>query len=231
MVSGLKLVATCLYLLLWPALLLLLGGDWRWAHGWAFGAWFVAMSAHVIIWLYLKDPALLAERFRKPGTGGQSRRDLIIVYVLGLDFLGWFAVMPLDARRFHWTPPLPARVAIATTVAGGVMLALAWLLLFRAFHDNTFLSPLARVQTERKQTVVSTGVYGFVRHPMYLGAVLMFFGAPLFLGSSLGLVFALGMVGILVKRIGLEEALLVNELEGYEDYRRRVRWRLVPHLW
>ncbi len=227
MVSAARLVATLFYLLLWPALLLLAGGDWRWAQGWAFGAWFVAMSAHVIIWLYVKDPALLAERYRKPGTGGQSRQDLIIVYVLGLDFLAWFVLMPLDGRRFHWTPPLPLPV----TIAGGVLLAVAWFFFFRAFHDNTFVSPLARIQHERKQTVVSTGVYGFVRHPMYLGALLMFFGAPLFTGGATALALALGMVAILVKRIGLEEALLVRELDGYEDYRRRVRYRLLPYVW
>lgn len=227
MVSAARLVATGFYLLLWPALLLLVGGDWRWPQGWAFGAWFVAMSAHVIIWLYVKNPELLAERFRKPGTGGQSRRDQIIVYLLLINFLAWFVLMPLDARRFHWTPPLPPSVSIY----GGIVLAVAWFFLFRAFKDNSFVSPLVRIQEERKQTVVSTGVYGVVRHPMYLGAALMAFGAPLLLGAMTALVLALTMVGILVRRIALEEALLVKELEGYEAYRRRVRWRLVPYLW
>jgi protein-S-isoprenylcysteine O-methyltransferase Ste14 len=225
-VSAARLVATGLYLLLWPALLLLIGGDWRWPQGWAFGTWFVAMSTHVIVWLYVKDPALLAERYRRPGTGGQSRRDLIIVYVLGLDFLAWYVLMPLD-HRLHLSPPMPLTV----NLWGGVVLAVAWFFFFRAFHDNSFVSPLVRIQSERKQTVVSTGVYGVVRHPMYLGALLMFFGAPLVTGGLTALVLALAMVAILVKRIGLEEALLVKELEGYEEYRRRVRWRLVPYLW
>ena len=105
------------------------------------------------------------------------------------------------------------------------------LLFFRAFRDNTFLSPLVRVQSERRQRVVSTGVYAFVRHPMYLGAVLMFVGAPILLGSALGLVVAAAMTALLAGRILIEERVLVRELDGYAEYRETVRYRLIPFLW
>src|SRR5258705_6669263 len=102
-VSPLKLVGTALYLLVWPALLFVLAGDWRWIEGWLFGAWFVALCSTCIVWLYRKDPALLAERYRKPGTGGQQAWDTFVVYALVLGFVAWIVVMPLDAKRFGWS--------------------------------------------------------------------------------------------------------------------------------
>ena len=110
--SPLKLILSTLSFLAWPALILFLAGDWRWPEGWIFGGWFVAMSVSIIAWLYRHDPALLAERYRRPGTGGQSRRDTLIVYLVMLGFIAWIVLMPLDARRFHWTPPLPLTLKV-----------------------------------------------------------------------------------------------------------------------
>jgi len=225
--SPLKLILTVLYMLMWPALLLFLAGDWRWRQGWIFGGWFLAVCASTMAWLYRKDPALLAERYRMPGSGGQSRRDKIIVFLIVLGFIAWIVIMPLDGRRFRWTPRLP----LAVEVVGGALLALSWLLLFRSFTDNTFLSPLVRIQTERGHRVVSTGVYGLVRHPMYLGAILMFLGGPLLTGAAWALACAVVLSLLVVVRIVEEEKLLVVELAGYEDYRRRVRYRLLPFVW
>jgi protein-S-isoprenylcysteine O-methyltransferase Ste14 len=225
--SPIRLLATGLYLAVWPTMLLFLSGDWGWIEGWIFSGWFVSVCVASIVWLYLKDPALLAERYRRPGTGGQSPPDRIIVALLVVGFISWIVLMPLDARRFHWTPALP----LAVHVVGGVMLALAWFFLFRSFTDNTYLSPLVRVQTERKQRVVSTGVYGFVRHPMYLGASLMMIGGALLTGAATALGIGIALVALLAVRITIEEKLLSSELEGYEEYRRRVRYRLLPFVW
>src|SRR6266496_2239350 len=171
-VSILKLLGTAVYLLFWPVLFFFLAGDWRWVEGWIFGGWFVALCTTCIVWLYRKDPALLAERYRKPGSGGQEGWDLFVVYAIVLDFVAWIVLMPLDVKRFGWMP----RLAVWLEACGAAMLALASFFLFRSFTDNSFLSPLVRIQPERHQRVISTGVYGFVRHPMYLGAVLMFEG-------------------------------------------------------
>src|SRR5262249_28034836 len=149
--------------------------------------------------------------------GGQSRRDAIIVGGLALGFIAWIVVPPLDARRFGWTPPLPRWL----TLAGGLQLLGATFFFFRSFTDNPFLSPLVRIQAQRRQHVVSSGVYGMVRHPMYLGATMMFLGGPLLLGSGYGLLVGLGLTLLLVVRIRGEEALLARELEGYEAYRQR----------
>jgi protein-S-isoprenylcysteine O-methyltransferase Ste14 len=222
-----KLVATAAYLVAWPALELWISGDWHWAEGWIFGLWFVTICAVCIGWLYRRDPALLAERYRKPGSGGQSRADRYIVYGLLLGFIAWIAVPPLDARRFGWTPRLPLWVE-----AGGAgLLLVSAFFLFRSFTDNTFLSPLVRIQAERRQRVISTGVYGMMRHPMYLGASLMFVGGPLLLGSTWGLVPGLGLVLLLMVRIVGEEKLLARDLAGYDAYRKTVRYRLLPHVW
>jgi protein-S-isoprenylcysteine O-methyltransferase Ste14 len=226
-VSPLKLAATGLYLLFWPVLLFLLAGDWRWVEGWMFSGWFVALCTTCIAWLYRKDPALLAERYRRPGSGGQKGWDKLVVYGLALGFIGWIAVMPLDARRFGWTPRLPVLVE----ALGGAILLLSSMLFFRSFTDNPFLSPLVRIQSERKQRVISTGVYGFVRHPMYLGAILMFAGGPLLLGSLVGLLVGALLSLLLAGRIIGEEKLLASELEGYAEYRQKVRYRLVPFIW
>jgi protein-S-isoprenylcysteine O-methyltransferase Ste14 len=226
-VSASKLAGAGLYVAALPAVMLLLAGDARWIEGWLFAAWFIGVCALQIVWLYRKDPALLAERFRRPGSGGQGQWDRIWVYLMQLSFTAWFVIMPLDARRFGWTPPF----AVWVRVVGSALLLASSVLTFRAFRDNTFLSALVRIQTERKQRVVSTGVYGFVRHPLYLGAVFLFIGAPLLLSSMVGLATAGLMIVLLAVRIPREERLLTNELEGYAEYRRKVRYRLLPFLW
>ena len=122
--------------------------------------------------------------------------------------------MPLDARRFGWSPSFPPWLE----AIGIAMLVGSAFLFFRSYTDNTFLSPLVRVQKERGQRVVSTGVYGFVRHPMYLGGILMFLGAPLLLGSLHGVVAGSALTVLLMARIVGEEAMLARDLDGYVDY-------------
>jgi protein-S-isoprenylcysteine O-methyltransferase Ste14 len=213
----------------WPALLFTLAGDIRWTEGWLFTGWLIGLYATVTAWMYFKDPALFAERQRRvpKESTGIEKQDRLLVLLLFLGFAAWIVVMPLDAKRFGWTPAF----SLQLKVLGGVLLLLSAFFLFRSFHDNTFLSGVTRVQSERKQHVVSTGVYAFVRHPMYLGMLLMFTGVPFLLGSRLGLVVAAAIVVVLAVRITREERLLGDELDGYEEYRRRVRYRLLPLIW
>jgi protein-S-isoprenylcysteine O-methyltransferase Ste14 len=230
-----RLAASAVYVAAWPALMFVIAGDIRWLEGWLFAGWLLAVWATITVWMYVKDPALLAERYRRRRKNGaaaghgreQSRSDRTAVLLLFLGFAAWIVTIPLDARRFRWTPALP----LSLRALGGLLLLLSAFLLFRSFYDNTFLSGAVRVQSERKQRVVSTGAYAFVRHPMYLGIILMFAGAPLLLGSEVGIAIAVLMTLLLASRIGGEERVLTEELDGYAEYRRKVRYRLLPFVW
>ena len=222
-----KIIFTILYLFLWPTLFLFISGDWFWIEGWIFSIWFIVLCFTTIIYLYRKDPELLAERYRKPGTANQKAWDKYVVYGLLIGFIAWIVIMPLDAKRYGWTTDFPLWLKIL----GGIGLILSFFFFYRSYTDNTFVSPLVRIQTERKQQVVSTGVYGFVRHPMYLGGILMFIGTPLLLGSYFGIALGLIITVLLAFRTLGEEQMMLKELDGYEEYKRKVKYRFIPLIW
>jgi len=221
------ILSSVITIIFFPAIILLGSGDWRWLEGWILSLWLDAMVLSTTIYLYIYDPALLAERTKLPGSDNQKEWDKYVLLAIYLLALMWLVLMPLDARRFGWSPEFPAWLRIL----GGVSLLPAWYLIYRATVENTFMSTLVRIQSERKQRVISSGVYGFVRHPLYLGCTLMMFGGPLLLGSICGLAIALIALVVLFGRIAGEEKMLVNELAGYADYKARVRYRLIPLVW
>lgn len=213
--------------LFFPALILLLAGNWGWVEGWIFAIWIVVMINFSLIYLYWKDPALLTERTQSPGSGNQKPWDKVLMILLLVLAVVWLIVIPLDAGRFHWSPTFPFWLKIV----GGVALIPALYLIERTMIDNTFLSARVRIQSERKQRVITTGVYGFVRHPLYLGVTLMMFGATLLAGSVYSMIISLiGSLALTGRIIG-EEKMLVEELEGYEEYKQKVKYRLIPFVW
>lgn len=222
-----KIYLSIIYILIYPTLLLLLSGDWLWIEGWIFNFWFIALCISTILYLYHKNPDLLLERYKQPGTSNQKGWDRYVVFGLVLGFLAWIIIMPLDVKRYNWTKYFP----IWLKIIGIIELLLSSFFFFRSFKDNPFLSPLVRIQSERKQKAVTTGVYGFVRHPMYFGAVLLFTGTPMLLGSIFGLIIGFGMIILLAGRIIGEEKMLFTELDGYEDYKKKVKYRLIPFIW
>ena len=225
-ITALLFVAADAYVLGIATLVLWLSGDWRWVEGWIFGVWLLSFFAVTGLWLHYKDPALLAERMRMPGSGGESRADMAILLVAKLGFIAWLVLPPLDVR-FGWMRRLP----LWSEVCGGIMLLGGSFFIFRALADNTFASQMVRIQTEHGHHVADTGVYGIVRHPMYLGGDLMLVGGALLLGSVCGLLVALAEALMFVLRIFGEEKLLARDLEGYREYAQKVRYRLVPHVW
>jgi len=185
------------------------------------------MVVYATIYLAVRDPALLAERSRLRFAENQKAWDKYVIVSIYVLTIVWLIIMPLDAKRFGWSPTFPFSVK----VLGGLILIPSLYLILQATAENTFASAAVRIQKERQQHVISTGVYAFVRHPMYLGAVLMIFGAPLLLGSMWGLIFGVFALGVLIGRILGEEKMLVEELPGYSDYMKTTRYRLVPFIW
>ena len=214
-------------LIVFPALTLGLAGDWRWIEGWIFGLWMAAMIIISVAYQYLKDPALLAERSRLLARDNQMGWDRWVLPAIGVLAVSWLVIQPLDAKRFAWSPPFP----LWLKVLGGLALLPALYLIIRATMENTFLSARVRIQDDRQQRVVSTGVYAFVRHPLYLGCLLMMLGAPILLGSLVGLAITVLGSLVLIARIVGEEKMLAAELAGYEDYRHKVKYRLIPFVW
>ncbi|MBV9349148.1 MAG: isoprenylcysteine carboxylmethyltransferase family protein [Patescibacteria group bacterium] len=210
-----------------PLTLFLLAGDWFWIQGWIWSIWFISLCWPGTIYLFFKDKDLLRERLKPMATDNQKKDAAYLVYGIGLAFVVWIAIMPLDAKRYMWTTHFP----VSLEILGAALLLGALFFIFRTFTDNTFASGLIRVQNDRKQKVISTGVYRFVRHPMYLGALLLFFGSPLVLGSFWGLIVSLVLTVLLVLRTLGEEKMLIDELEGYVEYKQKVRYRLVPLIW
>jgi protein-S-isoprenylcysteine O-methyltransferase Ste14 len=205
-------------------LLFLPAGRLDWLQAWLFLAGFGAYLLIYGLWAYKQDPGQLVERSRAaPNT---QRWDRLILGIYGMLFWATFVASALDAGRFHWSS------------VPGALQGLAWLglllsgsLIFWALATNTYASRVARIQADRGQSVISSGPYRYVRHPMYTGIILIFLSLPLALGSGWGLVPGM-LIGVLFCiRAALEDRMLQSELAGYAEYSRRVRYRLLPGVW
>jgi len=207
-------------LLFWPA------GTLRWTQGWVFLALFFVCSQATGLWLLRKDPALLKARARSPFSGEQTPRDRAIALAIMISFAAWLVLMALDARRFAWS-----HTPVFMQVLGAILILIAFLGWIGVLSANSFAATTIEIQAERGQRVISTGPYAVVRHPMYGYAILLMLGAPLLLGSLWGLASLIVLLPLLAARTLSEEALLLRNLQGYGDYARRVRFRLVPGVW
>ena len=220
------LVQLAALIVVFAAILFGAAGTWRWPSGWAFLVLFVAVSLALSLWLAVTDPALLAERMRSPVQKDQKPWDRVFLLLLVVVYVAWLAVMALDARRFSWShAPLWIQVVGALLIVASY-LGIAWV-----FRTNSFAAPVIKIQAERKQTVISTGPYAIVRHPMYAFAIWQFVGMPLMLGSWWGLAFVPPILAAVAVRTLGEEKMLRAELEGYDAYAHRVRWRYAPGVW
>lgn len=205
--------------------LFLPAGTIAWSAGWIdlilLHGWML-----VGIWLLLKyNPSLLQERLSL-SQSNQKAWDKVFILLFELFFFAWLVLMPLDAVRFHWS-----HMPLVLQVVGAIALVGSFFLISLTFRENSFLSPRVRIQEERGQTVISTGPYHIVRHPMYAGGLLLFLGTPLLLGSWFGLLLVLVMMPGLVVRAILEERVLRKELPGYDAYMLQVKYRIVPYIW
>ncbi len=208
-------------------LLFLPAGTLEWWRAWVFlGVVFVCYVVMAIS-IFPGREDLLNERFKPPIQKGQPFADKIILILFIFAFLGLTVFIPLDVFRLHLLPnpgTLVSSLGLALFVAG-------WWIISFAMKENSFAVLVVKHQEERQQTVVATGVYSIVRHPMYAGAVLLMIGMPLWLESYAAGLVAIAPIGLLAIRIRVEERLLERELKGYDAYTKRVRYRLLPFLW
>ena len=195
-------------------------GTLQYFQGWLFmGILFVPMFLAGIVMMF-KNPDLLKKRLKAKEK--QTEQDLV-VKLSGLMFLTCFIMAGLN-YRFDWYV-LPKTVCVG---AAAVFL-IAYALYAEVLRENTFLSRTIEVQ--ENQTVVDTGLYGIVRHPMYAVTLLLFLAMPLVLGSLISFVIFLAYPFLIAKRIKNEEALLEKELAGYKEYKTKVKYRLIPFIW
>jgi protein-S-isoprenylcysteine O-methyltransferase Ste14 len=205
--------------------LLLFAPPWTldWWQAWLFLAVYFGGSLAMMFDLAKRDPALL-ERRMKGGPWAEERLEQkIIMTVASLGFVGLLLIPAFD-RRLGGSH-LPAIVVLA----GNALVLIGLYGVSQVFRENSFTS--ARIELASDQRVISTGPYALVRHPMYATALVMMVGIPLALGSLWGLLALVAMMPALIWRMVDEEKFLATELPGYAQYKQKVRYRLIPHLW
>ena len=207
-------------LLIISLILFLSAGTIKYNNGWLFIIiLFVPMFIAGLI-LMIKNPKLLKERLDAKETQGEQKK--VIAYS-GLMFLTGFIIAGLDFR-FKWFI-LPNTVVILSSIT----FVLSYILYAEVLKENTYLSRTIKVTEEQK--LIDTGLYSIVRHPMYMATIFLFLSMPLVLGSIFSFIIFMLYPFIIIKRIKNSEEVLEKELKGYKEYKKKVKYRLIPFIW
>src|SRR5882672_9132709 len=207
------------------ALLFVPAGTLDYWQAYVFMAVFVGGSAAITVYLAIKDPKLLERRMNVGPTAEKEPTQKIIMVFALLGFIALLVVPALDRRfRFMWSSVPPW-----VSVTGDLLVALGFLLVYFVIRENSYAA--STIQVAEGQTVISTGPYAVVRHPMYAGVLPLLIGTPLALGSWWGLGALIFFMPALIWRLLDEERFLHKNLPGYTEYTRKVRYRLVPFVW
>ena len=195
-------------------------GSFRYWQGWLLmGILFVPMFVAGLVML-AKNPDLLRKRLN---AKEQEAEQKTVVALSGILFIAAFVLAGLNWRFDWWVLP-----DWAVWVAAGLFLA-SYLLYAEVLRENTYLSRTIEVQ--ENQEVIDTGLYGIVRHPMYMATTVLFLVMPLVLASPISFLIMLGYIPVIAKRIRNEEKVLEEGLEGYADYKKKVKYRILPLIW
>jgi protein-S-isoprenylcysteine O-methyltransferase Ste14 len=200
-------------------------GTLAWPEAWLYMIFQLSFSTAASVWLKKHNPDLLRDRmtFLKRSARGW---DKAILWISTVFFIPYLLLPGLDAIRYQWSSvPLPIRAI------GFIGIGSSWLLIFRVMRENTYLSRVVEIQKERGHRVITTGPYRYIRHPMYVGVILLFFCIPLGLGSLWALLPAVLLTALIAVRTHLEDKTLHEELDGYKAYAEKVRYRLIPGIW
>jgi protein-S-isoprenylcysteine O-methyltransferase Ste14 len=198
-------------------------GSLRFWQGWLFA--FVFMSSSIAIGLYFSkhDPKLIERRMKAGPSAEKEASQKVIIFLVMVTFVLLVAVPGLD-YRWHWS-----QVPLWLVLTADAGIVLSFIVFFVVITQNSYAA--ANIRVEADQPVVSTGLYGIVRHPMYAGALPLLLCTPLALGSYWGMLIAVASFPVLAWRLLEEEKFLSRNLPGYQDYCRQVRYRLIPRIW
>jgi protein-S-isoprenylcysteine O-methyltransferase Ste14 len=220
------IVQTIVWFGLMGAIIFGAAGTIDYAGGWLFLGEMLAISIFLGVYMARVDPGLLRERLKPPVQKDQPLADKLIVIPLLLLLFCGMGFMAADAARLRWST-----MPLSVQWAGCVLLLAVILFMTWTMRTNSFAAPVVKIQRERGQTVITTGPYAIARHPLYFGALFYVAATSLVLGSWWGLA-AVPLVALgFAIRIPVEEKALREGLQGYDDYARRVRWRLIPFIW
>ena len=224
MKMGLKMVGTAVGgLVFFGVLLFLPAGTLNYWQAWLFIAVFAVSTWIPSIYLLRTNPAALQRRMRAGPAAETRTLQKIVIAVAFLSMAAMIVLSALD-HRFGWS-----HVPVAVSLFGDVLVAIGLGIAMLVVIQNGYAA--ANVAVEAGQRLVSNGLYGFVRHPMYVGNLILMVGIPLALGSYWGLLFVIPGVVVLVVRIVDEERVLEQQLTGYREYTQNVHYRLVPYVW
>ena len=203
-------------------------GTLAWPRAWLLLGVLLAVRILSAIAVFRVNPTLLRERARVLIHREQPWADKVVLFAfMTTAFIGVPAVGALDVFHWHVLPSPPPLLS----ALGLVVFAVGWIIKALALRENAFAVTVVRIQAEREQRVVDTGVYNVVRHPMYAGSPFVHLGLSMWLGSYTAALYASLPLGLLMVRIGLEERFLQHELPGYPEYMKRVPYRVLPGIW
>jgi protein-S-isoprenylcysteine O-methyltransferase Ste14 len=221
------LTGVLLYVALFAACLFLPAPTLHWRAAWILLAVLLVVRGASAMRLWSTQRELVRERWKLPLHRDQVGIDRPLLIACMAAFAAVIVFCSYDRWRLHLFAPLPTVIR----VAGLVLFVLGWWLVHLALTANRFAVTVVRHQEDRGQSVVDHGVYGVVRHPMYAGVSLVIPGLALWLGSAAGVIACAVPLSLFALRIIVEERMLRTHLEGYADYARRVRFRLLPGVW
>jgi protein-S-isoprenylcysteine O-methyltransferase Ste14 len=199
----------------------------HWWRAWVLLALAFSGLVTTRLWVFGPTDKLLEERRQSPLQAGQPLADKLLVIGFVVIFPAYIAFIPLDVFRLA----LLAKPPILVSTAGLLLAAAGWWIVSLAFRENAFAAAIVKPQEERGQTVVDTGVYGIVRHPLYSGVILILVGIALWLESLAAAIASLVPIALIVLRILVEEEFLRGRLSAYNAYAQRVERRLIPLVW
>jgi protein-S-isoprenylcysteine O-methyltransferase Ste14 len=205
--------------------LCLFGPPWSFDfwQAWVYLIIFVMSAAIITIYLWKKDPKLL-ERRVEAGPGAEKEKTQKIIQLFASILFFSILIIPSLDHRFEWS-----NVPLYIVIVGDIFVALGFYLIFLVFRENTFAAATIEISTDQK--VITTGTYSIVRHPMYIGSLIMLLGTSPALGSWWGLLIFIPFTMIISLRLLDEEKFLLKNLPGYKEYCQKVRYRLIPLLW